>query len=81
MDREKVCMELQEIFRSVFDDKTLIISEKTTMEDVPRWDSFENANLMVAIESKYNVRFNLSYAYEIESVEEILTALEERLKD
>jgi acyl carrier protein len=48
---------LTQIFRDVFDDDELVISEVTTALDVEGWDSLANIRIMVSIEKAFGVRF------------------------
>jgi acyl carrier protein len=57
---EHMLSELQEIFRRVFDEDELIITERTTAADVNGWDSMAHINLIIAIEKRFGVRFAAS---------------------
>jgi len=48
---------LQEIFRTVFDDDSLVLTPETTAADVPGWDSFAHINLMFSIEQAFGMQF------------------------
>src|SRR5580704_8551326 len=54
---ERVHSELQEVFRRVFDDDDLVITDETTAADVGGWDSLAHINLIIAIEKHFGVRF------------------------
>jgi acyl carrier protein len=49
---------LNEIFCEVFDDDDIKITPEMTANDVDGWDSLSHVNLIVAIETKFNIRFN-----------------------
>jgi len=48
---------LQEVFRAVFDDDSLVLTPETTAADVPGWDSFAHINLMFSIEEAFGLQF------------------------
>ena len=48
---------LTPIFRDIFDDDELVISEVTTAQDVEGWDSLANIRVMVSVEKALGVRF------------------------
>jgi len=48
---------LQEVFRDVFDDPDLVIGESMTANDVSGWDSLMHINLIIAVESRFGVKF------------------------
>lgn len=57
MTKEGVFERLQNVFREVFDDNEIVISESTTAEDIDDWDSFEHINLILAVEEEFNFKF------------------------
>jgi acyl carrier protein len=52
--------DLQEVFRQVFDDDGLVISESTSATDVDGWDSMAHINLIIAVERRFGVKFAAS---------------------
>ena len=54
---EEIREQVQDIFRDVFDDPTLLINDQLTAEDVDGWDSLAHINLIVAIEKRLRVKF------------------------
>ena len=54
---EEVRQQIQEVFRDVFDDPSLLLNDQMTAEDVDGWDSLAHINLIVAIEKRLGVRF------------------------
>jgi acyl carrier protein len=52
--------DLQEVFRRVFDDDGLVITELTSATDVDGWDSMAHINLIIAIERRFGVKFAAS---------------------
>lgn len=60
MTREQVLSEVQEIFRDLFDDESIVIGEHTTADDIEDWDSLEHINLITSIEKHFNIKFAMS---------------------
>ncbi|MAI78968.1 MAG: hypothetical protein CL917_08510 [Deltaproteobacteria bacterium] len=50
-------VELQSVFREVFDADDLCIDRATTATDVEGWDSMAQINLIVAVEKHFSVKF------------------------
>ncbi len=48
---------LQEIFRQVFDDPEIVLSDQTTAADVDGWDSMSHIDLLIAVERHFGIRF------------------------
>jgi acyl carrier protein len=49
--------ELQEIFRQVFDDPTIVLKDEMTAADVEGWDSVTHIDLLIAIERAMGIKF------------------------
>lgn len=73
--------ELQEIFRDVFDDEELELSETTTAKDIEDWDSFAQIQLIIAIEKHFKVHFQVHEVSALKNVGEMIRLIEERKKD
>ena len=70
--------ELEQLFRDVFGDDTIELTEETTARDVPQWDSLGHVNLMFAIEERFRVRFRGNELAEFANVGELKRFLDER---
>ena len=68
MSREDIFRQLTEIFRDVFDDEDIVLTDRTTAEDIEDWDSLEQINLLVAIEKRFDIKFRLSDVSGLENV-------------
>ena len=49
--------ELQEIFRQVFDDPTIVLRDDMTATDVEGWDSVTHIDLLIAVERALGIKF------------------------
>ena len=49
MSREEVFVKLNEVFRDVFDDEEITVTDGTTADDIEEWDSLEHINLLAAV--------------------------------
>ena len=43
MEREEVYERLNNVFREVFDDDSIVLNDNTTSDDIEDWDSFEHS--------------------------------------
>ena len=71
---------VQEIFRDVFDDASLVITAETNSTNVQDWDSLAHLSLVTAIERHFKVRFALGELQGIKDVGEMLTLIEKKKK-
>jgi acyl carrier protein len=66
---------LERIFREVFDDDTLVLSDATSREDLPSWDSLGHIRLIGAMEETFDVTFTIDDIEKMTSVDRILDVL------
>ena len=69
---------LEEVFRMVFNDDDLVLTDSTTAAEVPGWDSLAHVNLMFAIEQEFGLQFPGNQFSEFENVGELERYLESR---
>ena len=59
MNRESIYEKLNIIFREIFDNDSIVVSDNTTSNDIEGWDSLEHINLITAIEDDFNIKFTM----------------------
>lgn len=69
---------MQEVFRNVFDDDSIILNPEMTANDVDGWDSLSHINLILAIENKFNIRFSQRELLTFSKVGDLQTAIERK---
>ena len=75
MTREEVFATLTDIFRDVFDDNDIELTDATTADDIEDWDSLEQINLVVACEKKFNVKFDMKEIQALKNVGEMVDTI------
>ena len=70
---------LQPIFREIFDDETLILKRETSAADIEEWDSLMQVNIVVACESEFGVKFNLTDFSSIKNVGDFADLIEKKM--
>lgn len=68
MQKEAVYAQLTTIFHDLFDDDALVLTPELTAAEVPDWDSFNHINLIVAVESRFKIKFQTA---ELESMQTV----------
>ena len=76
MDRDEIFKELNEIFRDVFDDESITVTDETTADDIEDWDSLEHINLLAAVEQQFGVKFNMGQIVTLKNVGEMVDLIE-----
>jgi len=62
---------LEEVFRQVFDNETLTLTNEMTAPDIEGWDSVAHINLMFGIEQAFGVRFKGNELAEMKNIDEL----------
>jgi acyl carrier protein len=75
LEMQEVKQQLQEVFQEIFDDDTLVISEETTAEDIEDWDSFAQIGLIMEIEKRFQLKFQLGEVSELKNVGDMLVLI------
>jgi len=68
MSGSEIIKKLERIFRDIFDEEDLGISNETTAEDIEDWDSLAHIHLVLAIEKDFNVKFALGELQTLQNV-------------
>lgn len=71
MSREEVFEKLNEVFRDVFDDESITVTDATTADDIEEWDSLEHINLLAAVEQEFGMKFNMGQVVSMKNVGEM----------
>ena len=79
MSKQKIFEAVQGVFRDVFDDDCLVISNDTNSEDIDEWDSLNHINLVVSIEKEFNIRFMVGEIQSLKDVGEMVDLLYEKI--
>ena len=61
---------LNAVFREVFDDESIAVSENTTAADIEDWDSLTHIQLIAAVEDEFGVKFSMKQVSSMKNVGE-----------
>lgn len=75
MSEQEVIAKLQEIFRQVFDDSSIVIGPETSAEDIDDWDSIMHIQLIIAVEKNFGVKLTTSQLAQLHGVGDLVSVL------
>ncbi len=78
METHEIVARLTPIFRDVFDDDALVVSEGMTAADVPTWNSLSNINMIIAVEKAFGVKFSIKDVRALKNVGELLALIKKK---
>ena len=79
MSREEIFQKVQEIFRDVFDDEELTISDLTNSDEIEDWDSLEHISLIVSMEKEFSMKFDIKEVNTLENVGEMIDLIKRKM--
>lgn len=81
METNQIIEKLTEIFRDVFAEPELIISEEMTAADVERWDSLTNMQMITEVENQFGIKFKLKDLRKLNRVGDLIDTIAARLAE
>lgn len=71
MNKTEIFEKLTDIFRDVFDDESITLTESTTAADIEDWDSLTHITLLSAVEEEFEVKFGMKAVQNLKNVGEL----------
>jgi acyl carrier protein len=78
METTDIISRLTPIFRDVFNDDALVVSEEMSAADVPTWDSLSNIDLLIGVEKAFGVKFSVKDVRNLKNVGELLELIKRK---
>ena len=72
MTREEVFDGVQNIFRDIFDEDDMILSDTTSSEKIEDWDSLAQVGLILSIEKTFSLKLSATEVGKLENVGEMV---------
>ena len=79
MNRTEIFEKLTEIFRDVFDNESIELTETTTAADIEDWDSLTHITLLSSIEDEMGIRFDMKAVQGLKNVGAMVDLIQEEL--
>jgi acyl carrier protein len=77
---EEIMTKLTDIFRSVFDDDSIVLTPASTADDIEEWDSLNQIKIILACEQVFKVKLNARKVNTLENVGQMIDYLSGALK-
>ncbi len=79
MGRTEILEKMTGVFRTIFDDETIVLTDETTAADIEDWDSLEQINILVALEKLFEMKFTANDVENLQNVGGMVDLIEGRL--
>lgn len=77
MKREEIFEKLNEIFREVFEDDNIVVTETTSAADIEDWDSLTHITLISSVEEEFDIKFSMKDVIGMKNVGEMVDIIME----
>jgi acyl carrier protein len=72
---------LTEIFREVFMDDTIVLTDQLTANDVEGWDSFAHLNIILAVENSFDIAISDEESPGLKNIGDMIQLIRNKLSD
>jgi acyl carrier protein len=80
MDTSEIIQELQPIFADILDSPDVRLTPESNGHNVEGWDSLAHISLVLAIETRYKVKFALGELQDLKNVGEMAELIQRKLR-
>tara|TARA_B100001248_G_C27383526_1_gene458393 strand:- start:170 stop:406 length:237 start_codon:yes stop_codon:yes gene_type:complete len=70
---------LEDIFREVFDDENISLSNEMSADDIENWDSLNHVKLLLACEETFDIKFDVQEIEDLKKVKDLISLIEEKM--
>ena len=68
--------QLQNVFRKVFQNGSLVIHASTSAKDIKMWDSLTHLELIDSVETEFKIKFSFDEVMQFNTVGDMMNAIE-----
>jgi acyl carrier protein len=79
MTRDNIKEDLDKIFREVFEDENIAVTEQTTAKEVERWDSISHIDMICMVEDVFKVKLTTGEVSSLNNVGELVSVIERKV--
>ena len=76
MEEEVLTDKLTLIFRNVFNDDSIVLSDQTTADDISSWDSLSHMLMITEVENAFSIKFSLREINRLKDVGALIKLIE-----
>lgn len=76
MTIDEIKEKVNPVFRSVFADDSIEITEEMSAKDVERWDSLNHLSMISSVEKEFGIKFKLKELVGMKNVGDMLRLIE-----
>jgi acyl carrier protein len=78
MERNAIIEKLRLIFREIFSNPSLVLTDKMTANDVENWNSLTHMLMIAEVEKQFGIKFKLKDLNKIKQVADLISIIENK---
>jgi acyl carrier protein len=75
LNREEVVDRLNHLFRDIFDDDDIAVTDDTVAADIDGWDSLAHIRLILAVEREFRIKMTAAEVGSLKSVGQMIDVI------
>lgn len=79
MDKTELINKLTSVFRKIFNNESLVLSDGLTANDIDQWDSLSHMILITEIEKVFSIKFRLKELNKMRNVGDMVEIIASKL--
>ena len=80
MTRDDIKEELNKVFREIFEDTNVVVTDQTTAKDVKGWDSVSHIDMICMVEDAFKVKLTTKEVSSLNNVGELVSVIERKIQ-
>ena len=80
LNKNKILVELNSIFKKTFNDKNLLINSKTKKKDILEWDSLGTIKIIISIQKKFKISITSNESIKIDDINKLVNIIFKKIK-
>lgn len=70
---------INKVFKIVFENDNLTVSEQTSAEDIEEWDSLKHIGILSLLEQEFHIEFDIDEIVSMENVGDMLKIIRKKI--
>lgn len=79
MELQSIINEVNKIFIDVFEDRSIVLTENTTNNDIAAWDSLNHIQVITAVEKYFGISFKINELLNFNNVGDMCRCILQKL--
>jgi acyl carrier protein len=81
MEANTLNHQLTTIFRKIFNDETIVVTEEMTADDIGSWNSLSHMLMIAEVENCFSIKFSLREINKLKNVGELIRLIQSKMKN